>query len=255
MKLITLVIAAGLLASPALAQTPASPSEIVVLGYGTVERPADWAAISFQVRGEGATSVEALRSLQTQRQVLEDSLGRLAGARAIKIEALGLKVVPVRGAGCESNPYDNPVLSKGECAIAGHLATLNFKVRLAPADKAGDAASLAAQLGAVDVELAGSGLDQADLLSAEATTAAIAKARTDALVIARASGRTLGPIVRVQNPNAGMEFGGAPALDAVAKPAALFMARPPVAPAVAVAITVPPITETSRLIVVFRLKP
>lgn len=257
MKHIALAIAATLLAAPAFAQTPAAPSEITLVGIGHVERTAQWAAITFQVRGEGATSVEAVRALETTRRALEDGLGRLAGARSIKIEASELKIAPVRGAECEADPYDQPVLSKGDCAVLGHLATLSFKVRLSPADKAGDAASLAAQLGAVNVELGGSGLDQPDALASEAATAAIADARADAEVIAKATGRTLGPVVRVQDPYAGVDYmPGPPALEMVAKPAAMrLQPRPPVAPEVSVAITVPPVSETTRLIVVFRLEP
>jgi len=252
------ILIAGLMATTlvgsAQAQT-ASTAEIVVMGSGSIERPADWAGISLSASGEGKTSVDALRNLTALQTRLETKLSALAGASSSRVETGELKVTPIRGKDCNSGERYRPVpvLSDGACAIVGYVASLSMTVKVAPAARVGDAASLAAELGGADVELSGSGLDARNALKEAAAQAAIDDARAQASAIAKASGVKLGPILRVQDPET-MDYAGGYAGLARLQPRPAAAAYE-VAPAVAVSLTVPPVRENARLMVVFSILP
>lgn len=249
------IVLAGLLALGLAAPraSAAESSQIIVMGVGSAERPADWAEISLSARGEGKTAVEALRALTKVQARLQDGVGSLAGATGVRIDTSELKMAEVRGDGCDVGESYEPkaMLSDGACAIKGHIATLSMKVRVLPAGKAGDAASLAAELGGTSVELDAFGLNDPAALADAATRAAIENARAQALSIAKASGATLGAIVRVQDPTTmEFEFSSAPKL--ASRPAERPVDR--TAPTVTVEISVPPVKEMARLTVVFALE-
>ena len=245
-----LVICAVLVATPALAQ---SSGEIVVAGRGEIERPSEWARIAMALRGEGKTSVDALRALTDSQKKLEDSLQRLADAKSVKIITGDLKVLPVQADDCEGEEYrPRPKLEQGGCAIQGYVATMTLIAKVAPADRAGDAASLAAELGARNVTLVDFGVEAPDALREAATRAAVEDARKQALTMASASGRKLGAITRIQS---GMGFQDEEEVAAAADRAPSPFLAKPVAPSVRVDVTVPPVTESARVIVAFRLEP
>ena len=249
---LALVICALLVATPALAQ---SSGEIVVAGRGEIERPSEWARIAMTLRGEGKTSVDALRALTDSQKKLEDSLHRLADAKSVKIITGDLKILPVQADDCEGEEYrPKPKLEQGGCAIQGYVATMTLIAKVAPADRAGDAASLAAELGARNVTLVDFGVEAPDTLREAATRAAVDDARKQALTMANASGRKLGAITKIQS---GMGFQDEDQLEVTADAAAARyeLAKPAAAPTVRVDVTVPPVTESARVIVAFRLEP
>lgn len=255
------ILIAGLLALAALGPAEAQSldkSQIVITGVGSAERPAEWATVSLVVIGEGKTSVEALKALSALQTRLESQLSALVGVKAIDLTTSELKVQEVHGANCErGESYDpRPRLSEGDCAVTGYLATLAMRAKLSPAGRAGDAASLAAELGGRNVTLADFGLNDPSSLRDSAINAAIQDARAQAAAIAKASGVKLGPIALVsdRSPRAYDSEGLEDVTLAAEAPAAL-LASSPSAPTASVKVTVPPVEETVRLSVVFSILP
>lgn len=256
-----LFLIAGLLAlaAPDLAQAQTlDKSQIVITGVGSVERPAEWATVSLVIVGDGKTSVEALKALTALQTKLESQLGVLVGVKAVDIATSQLKVQEVLGPDCDrGEAYESrPVLSEGACAVKGYVVTMAMRVKLSPASRAGDAASLAAELGGRGVSLADFGLNNPSSLRDEAIAAAIQDARSQAAAIAKASGVKLGPIALVsdRNPRPYNDENLDGIVLATEAPAAL-LARPPAAPTASVKVTVPPVEETARLSVVFSILP
>lgn len=253
--LITTVITV-LSAGGALAQT-ADTAQIIVSGSGEAEAPADWAEISIDLVGEGLTSVAAVNALTGKQTQLEARIKTVARASSVRIQTGDLAVAAIRGADCEdARGYrERPMLSEGACAVKGYAALMKIEVRVSPASEAGNVASLATELGAVNASLSGYGLDRPELLAERATRDAIESARLQALTIAKASNVRLGPVVRIQMPGgyANQELyedeDAAPAADAAAAP---MQARPPAA---AIGITPPPVKTTARLSVIYSVQP
>lgn len=241
---------------PAQAQS-LDKSQILITGVGSAERPAEWAAVSLVVIGEGKTSVEALKALTALQTKLESQLSVLIGVKAVAVTTSQLKVLEVYGSDCErGESYEpRPTLSEGACAVKGYLATMAMRVKLSPASRAGDAASLAAELGGRNVTLADFGLDDPSSLRDTAINAAIQDARAQAAAIAKASGVKLGPIALIsdRNPRAYDEVTLETVALADASPA--LLAKPLAAPTASVKVTVPPVEETARLSVVFSILP
>ncbi|MDP1739384.1 MAG: SIMPL domain-containing protein [Caulobacter sp.] len=235
----------------------AAPAEIVVMGVGAAERPADWANVAFVIIGSGKTSVEALQALTKQQGLIESRLAALQGATSVRIQTGDLKVSAVRGEECEgANAYrPTPLMSEGACAIKGYAVMMEVNVRLAPASQAGNAASLAAELGALEVHLSGFGVDDDAALKGAATRDAVQNGRTQADTIANASGVTLGPVIRMQDPSAaGYDRFGDEDVPLAAEAAAAAAPARRSAPTVDVKISVPPVRVSSRLSMVFTVR-
>ena len=135
-RFIAAVACAGLIATPALAQ---SGGEIIVAGNAEVETPAQWAQVSIGLRGEGKSPVEALRALTDGQKAIEDRLQRLADAKSVTLVTSNLTVLPVKADDCEGEDYrPKPRIEQGECAIQGYVATLLLSAKIRPAERAGD---------------------------------------------------------------------------------------------------------------------
>jgi len=188
--------------SPLVAQTldPTKPT-ITVIGDGRAEAPAEFAWLSFNLRGEGPTSSEAVTALTTARRKLDASFKALPGKPALQTRDGTLSIREVRPKACATN-YGAPNLSTGECAVIGSIATTNVQVKVTPAKQVGDVASLAAQLGAADVNVSNGGLVDTQPLEDKAMRLAVADAKRQAQLIADASGRMLGSILRIQDSRA-----------------------------------------------------
>ncbi|HRD29980.1 MAG TPA: SIMPL domain-containing protein [Caulobacter sp.] len=243
-------------AGGALAQS-ADTAQIVVSGSGEAEAPADWAAVSIELVGEGPTAVVAVNALTGKQTQLEARIKSLAKASSVGIQTGDLTVSAIRGADCEdARGYrPRPVLSEGVCTVKGYAALMKIEVRITPASEAGNVASLATELGALDATLSGYGLDHPELLAEQATRDAIEDARFQAMTIARASNVRLGPVVRIQMPSSyadpelDVAVADAAASDAAAAP---LLARPPAA---TIDITPPPVKAAARLSVIYSVLP
>jgi len=174
---------------------------VLVQGTASIERPAEWARLSMIVRGEGATQIEALRQVAATRELIEQGLLRIDGLDRARFETGNIDIVELRGPECRTRDSRGSfeVLTQGECAIVGAVATLQLTVTLSDASRVGEAAGYATQLGAKHVNLAGSGLFDNAGLREEALRAAVANARKEATAIAEAAGLRLGPLIQAQD--------------------------------------------------------
>lgn len=244
-------------AGGALAQS-ADTAQIIVSGSGEAEAPADWAEVSIDLVGEGPTSVAAVNALTGKQTQLETRIKTLAKASSVRIQTGELTVAAMRGADCEdARGYRaRPVLSEGACVVKGYAALMKIEVRVSPASEAGNVASLATELGALNASLSGYGLDHPQLLAERATRDAIESARLQAMTIAKASNVRLGPVVRIQMP--GSYTDEELYEDETAAPAAALAAAAPMLakpPAAAIGITPPPVKATARLNVIYSVLP
>lgn len=234
---------------------PAKPT-ITVIGDGRAEAPADFAWLSFNLRGEGATSPEAVTALATARRKLDASFKALPGKPTLEARDGTLNIREVRPKACQAN-YGAPNLSTGECAVIGSVATANVQVKVTPAKQVGDVASLAAQLGAADVNVSTGGLADNQVLEDKAMRAAIADAQRQAKLIADASGRTLGSIQRIQDSQANVVNSAPPPPPPPppqyeAQDVGAFAAARLAAP---LAVTPPLIIRTARVTVTYNIAP
>lgn len=232
------------------------PPMITVIGNGRAETPADFAWLNFNLRGEGATSPDAVAALTAARGKLEASLKALPGKPTLDVRGGSLSIREVRPKACMVN-YAAPSLSTGECAVIGSVALVGFQVKVTPAKQVGDVASLAAQLGAADVNLNNGGLAEDQSLEDRAIREAIADAQRQARLIAESSGRHLGPILRIQDFQANPVNNIPPAPPPPppqyeARDIAAFSAVKLAAP---LAMTPPPIVRNARITVTYSLLP
>jgi uncharacterized protein YggE len=237
---------------------PATPAPMItVIGNGRAETPADFAWLNFNLRGEGATSPEAVTTLTNARGKLEASLKALPGKPTLEIRGGTLSIREVRPKSCMVN-YAAPNLSTGECAVIGSVAQVGFQVKVTPVKQVGDVASLAAQLGAADVNVNNGGLVDGQPLEDKAMREAVADAQRQARLIAESSGRHLGPILRIQDSQANAVNSFAPAPPPPPPPqyeaqdVGGFSAARLAAP---LGMSPPPIVRTARVTVTYSLLP
>lgn len=194
------------------------------------------------------------------REAVEAGLKGMRDAPRLDFRNSQFSVQDIRARGCagdRSPPIamsNAAVLSTGDCAVVGAIATLEVQARVWPAAKFGDAASMATQKGARNAGYRGGGLDSDDALVEAASQAAVADARRQATLLARSSGVALGPVLRVSD---GMAY---------TPPVAEMLGAPPPPPppppppafeqlSVSVAFRPPPIMRTSRVTLTFAIAP
>lgn len=199
MRVWTIAAACGALALAGAAkgqETELTRPRIIVQGQGVAERPAERFSLNLALVGRGPDQISALRDLAARRQRVLDGLLGLEGVAeaAVGVEAASVEGIP--DSTCEAAPrFSNA------CAPSLFVATVRIAYRASPADRAGDAVSLAGELGATDVRLGQFDVVDSEALVSEATAAAVADARRQATTIAAASGYRLGRLVRVQDAN------------------------------------------------------
>jgi len=257
MRLLLVAALACAPASTAFAQAPepVGPT-ITVIGNGRAEAPADYAWLSFNLRGEGPNAPEAVTALSTSRGKLEASLAALAGKPTLDVRSSTLSIREVRPKTCNPNNYGAPNLSTGECAVIGSVASVGFQVKVTPAKQVGDVASLAAQLGGSDINVSNGGLIDDQPLEDKAMRSAVADAKRQAQLIAESSGGKLGPLVRIQDSQA-VNIGafGAPPPPPPPPPARGEVVVTASKLAAPLSMAPPPITRTARVTVTYSLLP
>jgi uncharacterized protein YggE len=257
MRPLPLVCLFSAVSSIAFAQAAEPPAPMItVIGNGRAETPADFAWLNFNLRGEGTSSPEAVTTLTNARGKLEASLKALPGKPTLEIRGGTLSIREVRPKSCMVN-YAAPNLSTGECAVIGSVAQVGFQVKVTPAKQVGDVASLAAQLGASDVNVNNGGLLDGQPLEDKAMREAVADAQRQARLIAESSGRHLGPILRIQDSQANAVNSFPPAPPPPPPPyeaqdVGAFSAARLAAP---LGMTPPPIVRTARVTVTYSLLP
>jgi len=194
--------------APAVAQQqPDAAPSIQVVGTATVSTSPDGANLVYRVAGEGRTADEASAALAAKHKAITQGLAGLLGADT-QASAGEVIVVEARAPECDgpNNSRNRPRLSTGACAVTGYVARLQGNVRTGAVDKAGTAAGLAARLGASDARLQGFFLADPQAAQRRATAAAIADARAKAEAMAAGAGVRLGPLITLNDQNAGGEI-------------------------------------------------
>lgn len=227
-------------ALPAIAQTEPGRPTITVEGRGVAARAPDAFFIGGDLRSEGVDSVSALRALAATQSRIFDGLNDFEGLSAGKLRTEAVEVQPVYADTCPPNRRDD-----NACPVAAYAATMRFQFKGAPASLAGDAVSLAAELGARRVSITGAEVEDESALRAEANRLAFADARRQADTLAAASGQRIVRLLRVQDADARFPDYSSGELDEV------VVTGSRVRPSVAIPVDQPPVEIERRLTVVF----
>jgi len=230
------------------AESPSDRATVEVVGHGEASAPAEVAKLSYTITGEGKSSQEALQAFVAAKMKVEDALKALAGASSIDIQSDNLSVAEVRADACRSSDSRSAYfLATEPCQVIGYLAGLHTTVTLSPAKFAGNALSLASEMGARSPKLDEVDLKDSTAVRVKAVQAALADAHGQAAAIAAASGSQLGPLIKVTDNDArdGTEVG----------PVIVTAERrnSPISPAVAIDYAPPPIKRNATFTVVYEL--
>lgn len=189
------IVISALAAGPLEAAEPAS---IVVTGNGTAHTQPDLANVTFEVRGEGATPDAATLSLVKKREAVETSIVSIEGAKlAVTSGRMGIEAV--RGKDCKEDYEDSPKLSTGDCAVMGHVATIQIKAKVSPASIAGTVVGVAARLGAEEATVSSFEIRDEAGARRRAVAAALVDAKEKARAIAEGTGGHLGVLISVKD--------------------------------------------------------
>ncbi|RZJ40631.1 MAG: DUF541 domain-containing protein [Brevundimonas sp.] len=244
MRLTVASVAFALTALSAHAQESAI-STIIVQGRGRAEAPPDAFFIAGQLRGQGADQSAALRALAETQGRMSDGLARMDGLSGARLLTQSVEVEPVYAPGCRADSRDRD--SSG-CTIQSYTAGMSFQFKGAPASEAGNAVSLASELGAQNVGTSGTHLEDDAALRAEARRLAFADAEEQARSLAEASGRRIVRIVRIQNADARMNDYEPGSADEV------VVTGSRIRPSVAIPVEHPPVRVDVRLNVAFEIE-
>lgn len=242
-----IVVAATALAAPAAAQDSfANRPTIVVTGNGRASAQPDTFTVDATIRGRGATQNEALRSLANAQGRLIDAWPKLEGLSRGRVTTGAIALDTLHDPECEQNARRDE-----ECAILAWFATSDLTLEGMPAERAGDAISLASELGATTARLDDYSLSSPEALRAEANRSAFADAQVQAERLSQASGRRLVGILRIQDPSTpryGDNVGEAMDIEEV------VVTGSRIRQAVSIAVAPEPVETTARVIVVFEIE-
>ena len=188
-------------ASAGWSQAAPEPPKILVDGYGEVQTAPDLAVINYYVRGEGATSDDAVRAMTAMAAKIEASLHRIdAGSRPT---TSGVRVSPVKSSACKDREYDSDdeQLSKGACAITGYVATQSVEIQTSDVKDAGTMVGLAGRGGAFNARLERWDLKDPRDAKRRAIAAALVDAQGKAAAVADGTRVSLGPILTIATTN------------------------------------------------------
>lgn len=242
MKIIAgaVVIAALTLCGPALSQERPT---IVVTGNGEASAPPDRFRIGAGVEGRGDTQAEALRALSMAQARIMDALPRLDGLTHAVLTTGNIGIHPITDQDCERRAGRNEA-----CPALGYRAGAGIKFEGAPANRAGNAISLASELGASQAALDEYALGDQAALREQANRAAFLDARRQAEMLAQASGSRLVRIVRIQDPSARYDDATNTEVDEI------VVTGSRIRQAVSIAAAPEPVTANARITVVFEIE-
>lgn len=231
-----------LFTAPAMAQDwPRQPASINVTGEGRAEADPDRFAMTASVIGRGVSQVDALRDMAEVQARVTNAVTRLQGLTWSRFSTGSPAVQPIYSGECQNRGYGR----QDTCEVTGYVATMSLSLNGAPAERAGDAVSIAAERGARDTQVIGYSLSDDRDLRRDAARAAFADARRQADIIAEASGQRIVRVASVDLPQS--QFGLALVLPA---PGMVLEANYE-APTVALTLSPEPIKVESRLVVQF----
>jgi uncharacterized protein YggE len=225
---------------------PADRPTIVVTGTGRAEQAPDTFVFKANIEGRGVDRLSALGELNANQSRIMASLPKLEGLTGARITTGDFGVSPVRAADCNT-PYGR---DESNCPITGYRATMPITMSGSPAERAGDAISLAAELGADGASLESYELSEMGALRETANRNAFADARRQAETLASASGQRLGRVLRVSDANARM-YGDSAGLVSVEE---VVVTGSRVRGSVPITVAPPPVTAQSNIAVVFEIE-
>jgi uncharacterized protein len=201
--LVCIALAATVLALPASAQvagTSAPVAErptILVVGEGHAESAPDTFVIRAMIEQSGVDSDAALRAMNEAQTRVMNGLADMMGLTNVRLSNDALSVAPVRDPACAQLRG-----REDECPVVGYKATMPVSMSASPATRAGDAVSLASELGAINASLESFALTDTEALQAQANREAFNDARRQAQSLAEASGQRIVRVLRVSDANA-----------------------------------------------------
>ena len=170
--------------------------KVIVDGYGEVKTMPDVVTMSYTLRGEGATSDEAVKAMVATGMKIHAMLYTVDKRVDPKTE--DVKVVPVKGSACKDRNYDSDnQLSKGVCAIVGYIATQDVTIRTSSLKDVGTMVGLASRGGAYDAQIGKFELGDSGPAKNQSIALAIADAQSKAAAVAAGSHVRLGQILTV----------------------------------------------------------
>lgn len=175
-------------AAGAQVQHPQPPPQIVVSAAGEVRVAPDRASIHIGVQSRAATAAEAsAQNSRKQRAVIEAIKAK--GIPAEQIGTLGFNVTP-------ETRYDR----EGQQAprTISYLVANTVSVDVRKIGQVGPVIDAALAAGANQINSLSFGISGADSARRAALASAVSKARTDAEIMARAAGGSLGPLIELQ---------------------------------------------------------
>jgi uncharacterized protein len=186
---LALVLASGLaaptartLAAQVTANEPPRP-QIMTTGHGEAHIAPDRATLLISVETRGATAAAAGTDNATRQRATMDALHAI-GLQKNQLSTAGYNVQP------EYN-YSNPKLPR----ITDYVARNTVRAEMHQLDQVGRAIDTALAAGATTISSVQFWASNADSARRVALSAAVAQAREDADVMARAAGGTLGPLL------------------------------------------------------------
>jgi uncharacterized protein len=205
------VVAATLLAAPALAQT-APPATISVSGEATVSVAPDLAQIDGGVTSEAKTAREA-----------SDANNAAMGKVLLALKGAGIEEKDYQTSRLSLQPENAPNRAGGPMAIVGYRASNRVTVRLRDVAKLANLIDTMVSAGANDIGGINFTVSNASKLLDDAREQAVADARRKAEIYAKAAGVTLGAPLAISEE-------GAPGPIPYRKMAVGMAASAPVAP-------------------------
>jgi uncharacterized protein YggE len=173
------------------------PARIQVTGYGEVKYMPDIATITYIVRGEGATSDDAVRAMTGSAARIDSALAAID--RAAEPRTSEVKVEQVRSDDCKEQQYGRPQLSTGACAISGYVATQTVTLRTTAVEDAGTMVGLVGRAGGLNPRIENFTIRDSRPQQQQAIAAALADAASKAAAMAAASRVGLGPILQIDS--------------------------------------------------------
>jgi len=174
------IVAGGLLAAPALAQT-APVTMISVTGEASVSVAPDRAQIEAGVTSEGKTAREA-------SEANNGAMGKLL----LALKAASIDEKDIQTSRLSLQPQSAPNRTGGAATIVGYRASNRVTVRLRDVLKVASTIDMLVGAGATDIGGIDFSVSNASKLLDEAREQAVADARRKAEIYARAAGVTLG---------------------------------------------------------------
>lgn len=169
-------------------QHPQPPPQIVVSASGEVRVAPDRASIQIGVQSRAATAAEAAAQNSRKQRAVIDAI-KAKGIPAEQIGTMGFNVIP-------ETRYDR----EGQQAprTTSYLVSNVVSVDVRKVDLVGPVIDAALAAGANQINSLSFGITGADSARRAALASAVAKARTDAEVMARAAGGSLGSLIELQ---------------------------------------------------------